>query len=161
MVRVKVSAAIGALLFLLGGCAAGSDLPPEATAASTMTIDPSDWTDQQLTSIYHAADRWNAFAHHEVVHIEAVEGSRTMQHIRPASLPEHYSGMHSPKLDTIRIDVHKADETFETVVVHELGHALGLEHIEVAGIMFDVVDGSVVEFTNGDHAECVRAGWCN
>lgn len=142
------------------GCAAPGRAGFDETTAIAMTIDPTEWTDAQLAALYRAAERWNALGGRELVRLEVADGPRARHHIRPASLPEHFSGMHSPALDTIRIDVSQAEDNFETVVVHELGHAMGMEHIPVAGIMYTVVDGSIVDFTDADHAECERVGWC-
>ena len=161
MVWTKLGGMVAALLMCATGCANASRPGFDSTVASTLTFDPSEWTDPQVASIYHAASRWNALAGHELVQIQAVDGTRPEHHIRPATLPEHYSGMHSPGLDTIRIDVSQADDNFETVVVHELGHAMGMEHIAAAGIMYKVVDGSIRDFTQADHQECERTGWCS
>lgn len=144
---------------VLGGCATGDDLPPEQVEQAFF-VDPAEWTDQELTQIYSAAARWNTLAGHELVRIELLDGEQSVRHIRKSSLPEHNVGMHNPRLDNIRIDVAQAGGTFETVLVHELGHALGMAHIDERGIMFPVVDGSVRDFTQGDREECLRVRVC-
>ena len=162
MVWTKLAATLGLLCLSVsaGGCASPGAMDDESSVAVAMTIDPTEWTDTQLVSIFHAADRWNTLGGHQLVQLTVVDGPRARHHIRPATLPEHYSGMHSPALDTIRIDVSQAEDNFETVVVHELGHAMGMEHIPVAGIMYTVVDGSIRDFTAADRGECERVGWC-
>lgn len=163
MVNVKLVACWGACILLLGGCAQGADIPASETSeprSAAFTLDASEWSDAQLSALYRAADRWNSLADRPAVELTVVEGSRRSHHIAPARLPEHRSGMHTPGVETIRIDVDQADDEFETVVIHELGHALGLGHVDAPGIMNAVVDGSVVDFTHADQGECTRVGTC-
>lgn len=147
------------MLVLLGGCATGAELPIEQ-AEQTFTVDPDEWTDTQLSEIYSAAARWNTLAGRELVHIELLDGVQSVRHIRKATLAEHNVGAHNERFDTIRVDVEQAKDTFETVVMHELGHALGMDHVPDSGVMHAVVDGSVHDFTRADRRECVRVGVC-
>lgn len=51
-------------------------------------------------------------------------------------------------------------DCIEAVVLHEAGHALGLEHVEGTGHVMSTEGDLLLDFTDADRAECERVGVC-
>jgi hypothetical protein len=70
-------------------------------------------------------------------------------------------GVYYPDKDEVVLMSNIVDDFFEAVAMHELGHSIGLAHIEAPGIMFGGGGSPIPQFTDADMAECIRVGACN
>jgi hypothetical protein len=112
------------------------------------------FTQQQSSEIRRAADAWNPRTIREVRF--AAEGDGDWL-ILPASVTLNRLGYAQRKRRLIRINPVTPDDQVYAVALHELGHALGLGHVQ-HGVMDP--DHQTIEFSDEDMAECRRVEAC-
>lgn len=132
------------------------------------------WPAAEQQIIRESVARWNAFAGYEAIFIDGIAmESNSACLIRPQYDWEEVGLDESPNRvgtyqshdGVIRIkysdDLKLNVDRFSTVVVHEMGHALGLGHISKTGDLMSVqYNSNVLDFTERDRDMCVVSGVC-
>ncbi len=116
-------------------------------------IDPV-FTQSQGAEIQRAADAWNTLSVRPITFSSVNHGDWL---ILPASVTQNYLGYTEPRRRLIRINPVTPDNQVYAVALHELGHALGLGHIE-QGVMDP--KHQTMAFSDEDLAECRRVKAC-
>lgn len=112
---------------------------------------PPSFSDAQRARFASSLDRWNAVAH---VQQSIGEGDRRVV-LRSASEMQNGS---CTRGETNGTELRLTPDAGEPTMMHELGHALGLGHIDGPGVMAPTATGA--ELTAGDKEECRRVRAC-
>lgn len=130
-----------------------------------------EWTDEEALKIMEAGRRWNEFAHQNVIVFEGFSNERGNL-IRKKMPNEKNFQSNTRRLATymgengdIRVDMpsdeNVENEKFILVLMHEMGHALGLEHVSFRGdLMSERYNSKLTGFTQNDLRECIKVGVC-
>ncbi len=121
------------------------------------------FTDEQEAGIHQAATRWNVFLEREYFSITSDGGCPIVLMDLPGDLGaqmDHDHGRVGVDLAYLARFDRLHGPRFETAIMHEMGHSLGMEHVEHAVM---APDGFTLaeDFTENDRAECVRVGFCS
>lgn len=136
--------------FVFGGCAA----PEQLEQPYRMTFAPASWSAEQTAALHRAAERWSSVAIVPVELVEVPAGAGVS--IAPGSMPDAAGrAQHGGIL--LRADLE--GEAFEEVAMHELGHVLGLGHVQ-SGVMRGDSALHGLAFSAEDLSMCVRVGVC-
>jgi matrixin len=161
---------LSSLLFVLSVGCSNESVQPFDIERLSFNIDPA-FTAQERQIIEESLSDWNAISVPERRLTISPDSIWTIVRHRP--LPD--AGLWNPKAHTISlINIDEADDmcykpgqgasAFAMVVRHELGHALGLEHIRSTLFIPGVMVPSQECFSNGinedDKQECRRVGSC-
>jgi len=126
------------------------------------TYTPSDWDLDDLAQLAKAEAAWNAFAGEGTLTLEAgpsdgichlSKGSIDFAEENPTRNGSYHKGTGNVK---VRNEV---GEELANLLIHELGHGLGLPHIEEDGHIMSQEKRSEA-FTTADLALCVEYGAC-
>lgn len=157
----KHVAALVALSFAAVGCASS---PVAAPADRLVFAIDAGFTAEEQTEILEAAADWNAVSEHPI----ALD-THAAWHVSPAT-SKAWTGIHEPSKERIElVSIAKLNDAcfngdgkgaFRTVVRHEFGHALGLQHIAGEGTMAPGHECAQHELSADDMVECRRVGAC-
>lgn len=164
---------IGLLVLAGAGCATrpAPDCAGQYRAHTSLT-------DAQRVSVEAAFAGWNAFLGREAVRFDTHESDDTTCSVRAVAKgsaeweqlrgeDESIAGAHVPEDGSLVIVPEELTCSFgdcvQDATMHELGHALGLRHVDGGGVMRSAMrrrQPAVVSFTAADRLECLRAGAC-
>lgn len=153
-------------LALLGGCAA-PDVPQcEGRFHAHRTLSVED-----QGAVARAFAKWNELAGRPVLTLEAGDPDKVTCSVRVDETTGDL-GLWVPTDGAISVAPARMRDTapgcasrmrdcVEAVVLHEAGHALGLEHSTAAGASVMAADGELVlEFASVDREQCRAVGVC-
>lgn len=155
-------------MLLVAGCAVKQEGEMAAHEPVIGMLAAPALPDAQRASLERACERWNVLAHHRVLELEGV-GERATRIVRPHPFPidgiaaqaqERPGGVVLVSDDIRCVDAPGPNDPrcVEAVIMHELGHVLGLPHVS-RGVMQE--EGATLEFTDEDRAACEAAGVCD
>lgn len=140
-----------AAALLAGACAApAGDVQPYR-----MTFAPDAWSAEQANALHSAAARWSEVTSRPVELVEVPLGAGVS--IVPGALSADVAGHEQGGGVTLRTDL--PIDQFEETATHEIGHAMGLEHVR-AGIMQGAAGWHGLTFSAEDIEMCTKAGAC-
>lgn len=115
-------------------------------------IDDS-FTPEEKAAIVSAGQAWDAFAgSHVVTFVPKGEWL-----IARAEVPDGHYGLAQGRRHMIRVDTAAPSAEVYAVALHELGHALGVQHTS-QGVMDPL--RQTTTFSQADREECIKAGVC-
>lgn len=126
---------------------------------------PSSFTEEQQQWIKESSARWNSWVGYPVTSVSP--GYSDICHIDagPTKSTEAI-GEESSRLQNITVDVAHLERSqllnkvwFESVVMHEMGHALGYGHVGERGKALMSPTGAP-DFTEIDRIECLKLEMC-
>lgn len=150
--------AMVAALFVLGGCATETSVD-----CGRFRLDASV-TPAQKASVERAGAAWDAFAGRPVVSWDdsatCVVAVNEHEHLGSWSSADGVLALSPERMraEAPGCATHMA-ECVEAVALHELGHALGLEHVDGRAVM-SATGELLTTFTDVDRAACVDAHLC-
>lgn len=118
-------------------------------------------SDEQRTAFYEAADDWNMVASRMQYVSEDNDGDHRVFLRAADRMPiENADGVYQRGSATMFLRRGMSREDFKKVVMHEMGHALGLDHIEAGPSLMNqhATSGTI---TPADIEECKRVGACD
>lgn len=144
------------------GCG-GSDDTIDVTFApcEPLILHPSqDATAEQIESIHHAAEMWNAVGADVTVATGELDGSESAVDIGFEDAAPMFFGIYRDERGDVVINS-KVDDRDEraVVVAHEVGHAFGLQHVEPSRRGSVMNQGNVDRPPDGGDAMALEALW--
>lgn len=142
--------------------------PPRKECNGRFNVDPG-FSAGFYRSIYRSEIRWNEFSKKKVVFTDGTGDTCTIKPTTTdsqlhADLEEEsgpWLGLQHAETGNIFLctDVTAEALPFETMVLHELGHTVGMRHVPGHAIMSE--DDPALNFTDEDHIECWRVRACD
>lgn len=111
----------------------------------------SEFSTEEQVIIQQSLAKWSEVS---VYHMYRGAGGVTIRKLESDTAGKWYGG---GRLIVVAPWVSQDPELFRAVVMHEIGHSIGLGHT-TSGVMFPSTDGSRI--TEVDLAECRRVGAC-
>lgn len=153
------------LLVLVGGIVLGGQGCATIDCEGSYRLGPG-FTAGQESNVREALRRWNEWSGSD-----ARISSTGICSIEPEALDEPnlfgtWIGYGRIEIDAMKLDrwcgrlesESERDRCFQSIVMHEVGHSYGLEHIEEGiGVMSP---GALPDFTDEDRRECETRGVC-
>jgi hypothetical protein len=142
---------VAALVWLLAGCSAHT-----GECGGHYTVEPSFYLRHQ-PQLVRVEARWDAFASRPV-DLEPGYGARC--HILSGKPGPQYAGLYDSDTGNIIIDEdsQNARFNFEGLLLHEIGHSFGMDHVKDPKAI--MVDTAGPDFTDADLQECQRVNAC-
>lgn len=141
--------------------AAGGGCAPLYECGGQYTYESTDWTPEQTLVLHASAQAWNEIAGRTAVTLNPGPGE--MCHIAPVdSLGEDVGGemrVATGNISVIRKRVTRPD-ALQIILMHELGHGLGLDHVGSRGALMYAEVNELSAFGAADLAECQAVGVC-
>lgn len=132
-----------AVALLLLSCASVVEAP--IAPARCWSWDPTGLAPEDVAVLEDAAARWSSVTREPVT---IGKGCRVVLAPQPqGTVGEYRDGVMYLRPDAV----------FTSVVMHEMGHGLGLKHTDAGGVMAPIPWGTM---TASDVEECRRAGAC-
>ena len=168
--KVAAIGGLGLLALMANGCLANND-PCNVNGVITMTYPPSQFTPDELQAFAIAEKTWNDFIGREVVSLRAQESDDGCDIRKDPTLGvgKPHLGRTSKVDGVIRIGVpyqcgipdpnslDKSGMCFLAILVHELGHMLGMDHVsDPHAVMFHQT--ATVTPNESDREEARRVG---
>lgn len=127
--------------------------------------DPADFTEEQQEWIENSASRWNNWVGYRLIKVSP--GNRNSCIIRNGITSDPSKiGQDSHPKEVILVNLerlsnlnHLDQAHVEAVVMHELGHSLGYDHIENGKALMAPV--GALDFTDLDRVECIKHNMCD
>jgi hypothetical protein len=150
-------------LALVGGCAGG---PRDTTLAivndvcePTAVIAPVDASEAQLASIDDALSMWAALGFDQLARGAPAAGEQEVS-IVFQDAAEMFHGLYDDEHGVVYINLKLTDENQRTVTVaHEIGHSLGLLHVDPAERVSVMNPANLVVEPNAGDADQLVALW--
>lgn len=156
------------LYVLLASLVLGSCRHAGMNCHGRFNVDPA-FTPEMRGNVYESGRRWNEFSakpvslkdgENDICTIKpTITGSEVYRHIEAEDGP--WNGAVNTKTGNIYlcIDVVGDPLVAQSVLLHEFGHTVDMEHIEEPGVMS--TKEMVLDFTQADRTECRRVDACH
>lgn len=164
--------AVCTIISLIPACQLQEDCKDDQGIAQ-VSVDLA-FTEMEQASIFRAADRWNTFANHLVLVVRVTGGNHitcTVFYSTKDDLGDgrNWQGVEHGATGNIEIarslscngeERSRWLPCFEAIVMHEMGHLLGLSHLPpgAKGIMQGI--GAALDFSEADRRVCEDMGVC-
>jgi hypothetical protein len=150
-------------LALVGGCASA---PQDTTldivndvCEPTAVIAPSDASDGELASIDEALAMWSALGFDQLERAAPADGEQAVSIVFQEAA-EMFHGLYDDEHGVVYINSKLTDDHQRAVTVaHELGHSLGLVHVDPGARISVMNPANLVVEPNGGDAEELVALW--
>lgn len=127
------------------------------------TYSASEWAGDDLAQLLYSAEAWNAFTGRQVLTLTPVQDNPGRCHVTNGlseALAEMPNKAGAYEKGTGNVSVHReTGAALANTLIHELGHGLGLPHLETDGHMMSAGARSW-DFTPEDLAHCQLYGVC-
>ncbi len=150
MKHLFVALVLTLVCLLSGACAANVD---DCDGVWTVS---DRFSSDEVETFHRGAARFQAFSGRPVRFVVSPDAPRC--HVVPAELPETEAAKARERDMTILVDRQKSANNLEPIIMHELGHLHGLEHVSDPNAVMYPVAGP--DFTDADRAECARVNAC-
>lgn len=151
-------------VILFTSCSANSNVDCQGH----YNYNPKSFTSDEVLWIENSFKRWNTWVGYNLVNVSS--GSSEEQifcSIDSEKLEQpNRIGQFTIKNKTISIDINKLKtkniynkEKFESVIMHEIGHALGFIHVKQNESLMSPVGG--LDFSTDDYIQCLELNLCN
>lgn len=128
---------------------------------------PDEFTAEQKTWIHNAASRWNNWTDRPISAVRPGYNDICSINVgSPKDNPNAIGSAHS-RTQNILIDVEDMrarnilnQEVFEGVVMHEIGHTLGYDHLDGKNSTGLMSPAGTKDFTERDRIACIKHGMC-
>lgn len=145
---------------ILAGCS-GTGL---VDCDGNWAYNPDDFTEEQQIWIQNSAMRWNNWVGYTVAAVHPGKQHACIIHAgktdKPTAIGQLRKPEHSITVNLERMKLLKIlnQAAFEGVVMHEIGHSLGYDHIENGQAL--MAPAGAQDFTELDRIQCIKIGMC-
>lgn len=123
----------------------------------------NSFTSDEIIWIKNGFNRWNNWVGYNIVTV--VPGNKNYCSIDIEQLNDNRVGQIVLRTNSISIDIIKLKKynnynqiKFESVIMHEIGHSLGFNHVDQNGSLMSPIGG--LDFTVDDRIQCINLKLC-